>query len=430
MSFGTEVFLWGTRLGIVVQEDISSQPYFMYDSHFIKSGIEVSPIVMPLSNQTYSFPHLNENTFHKLPGLLSDSLPDKFGTRVIEEYLAGYGRSVSDLTAVERLCYTGKRGMGALEFEPQRGEIGDASRQIDIDSLASLANSILAERKNVRLNVAEQTVSSLLQIGTSAGGARAKALIAWNEETGEIRSGQINAGKGFSYWLLKFGTIENNKDKDTAADKGEYQKIEYAYSLMAKDAGITMTECKLIQSEEGHHFATKRFDRDDNGRKIHMQTLGGLAHFDYNEPGVHSYEQTVQIMRKINLSQKEIEQFFRRMVFNEITKNYDDHVKNISFLMDKTGTWSLAPAYDITFSYRPDSIWTSRHQMTVNGKRENITQEDFLSCGRKMDISERRIKDMISDVVAAARKWNQYAESVQLNEQQTEYIKSFLRYDM
>ena len=258
---GAEVYLWGTKIGTVTQENSVDVPKFRYDDEFVRSGIQISPITMPLSTNTYRFPTLREETFKGLPGLLADSLPDKFGTALIDEYLARQGRPKSDLTPIERLCYIGNRGMGALEFKPQIGTTSP-DQSIDIDELSKIADMILSDREALHVSANEQAISELIKIGTSAGGARAKALIAWNEETGDIRSGQINAGDGYGYWLLKFGTIENNKDKDKESDPVEYPKIEYAYSLMAKDCGINMTECRLIRSPEGVHFATRRFDRD------------------------------------------------------------------------------------------------------------------------------------------------------------------------
>ena len=428
MSSGAEVFLWGSKIGTVFQKDTHSIPKFNYDKGFVKSNIEVSPITMPLSIQIYSFPGLRDETFHGLPGLLSDSLPDKFGTRIMNSYLLKLGRLENTLTAVERLCYVGSRGMGALEFVPQMG-MGIPDQSIDIDELSKLADKILSERKDIKIKADERAMEQLIKVGTSAGGARAKALIAWNEKTRDIRSGQIEAGDGYSYWLLKFGTVSNNKDKDKETDHMEYQKIEYAYSLMAKDSGIDMTECRLLKSMDGMHFMTKRFDRDsETGRKIHMQSLGGIAHFDFNNPGAHSYEQASKVMMQLKLSLADVERLFRRMVFNEVSKNYDDHVKNISFLMDRRGNWSLAPAYDMTFSYNPNSIWTSAHQMTINGKRENLTIEDLKICGKNMNLSERKINTILQQVIAVVREWAQYAEYVGLSEESMEYIKKYHMY--
>lgn len=420
---GAEVYLWKTKIGTVVQEDDKSIPRFQYDSHFLKSGIELSPIMMPLSSQIYSFPGLSEETFRGLPGMLADSLPDKFGTRIVDEYLAKQGRTVQGLTAVERLCYVGSRGMGALEYVPQKG-MDFSDQSIDIDALAVLADKILSERKDVSIKADEHAMEQLIKVGTSAGGARAKALIAWHEETGDIRSGQVDVGKGYSYWLLKFGTLKNNKDKDVETDVPEYAKIEYAYYLMTKEAGINMAESKLIETAQGIHFATKRFDREaETGGKIHMQSLGGLTHYDFNIPGANSYEQAAHIMYRLKLSQVDIEQLFRRMVFNEVSKNYDDHVKNISFLMDRKGYWRLAPAYDMTFSYNRNSIWTSRHQMSINGKQENLEVEDFIACGKNMNISDKKIKDIIHQVVAAVREWSKYAEQAGISESHMTEIK-------
>ena len=430
MRIGAEVYLWGNKIGTVVQDDITIFPQFSYDREFLKSGIELSPIKMPLSKQVYSFPILNEKTFHGLPGMLADSLPDKFGMKVIADYLARQGRNIEELTAVEKLCYIGKRGMGALEYVPDLGMKDIPDQSINIDDLAKLADKILLEREDIHITADEEVISQLLKIGTSAGGARAKALIAWNEETKDIRSGQVDAGSGYGYWLLKFGQIKNNKDKDTEADNMEYPKIEYAYSLMAKDAGIEMTECRLIKSREGTHFMTKRFDREDSsGRKIHMQSLGGIAHYDFNDPGAHSYEQAVQIMRQMGIWQESVEQLFRRMVFNEVAKNYDDHVKNISFLMNRKGEWTLAPAYDMTFSFRPDSHWTSTHQMKINGKSKELTISDLVDCGKRMDISEKRAKNIISQIIAVVQEWPQYAEKVELSEREMVAIKNHHKYN-
>ncbi len=421
---GTDVYLWKTKIGTVIQQEPNSPAVFSYDSKFVKSGIEISPVTMPLSRQNYTFPALNEESFHKLPGLLADSLPDKYGTKVFESYLAKSGRANQKPSAIERLCYTGSRGMGALEYVPATGpQIPDSS--LDIDELAKLADMILSERNNVKIAADEEAIAQLLKIGTSAGGARAKALIAWNEAAKSIRSGQIDAGDGYTYWLLKFGSLKNNKDKDSEADYSDYSKIEYAYALMARDAGIDMMDCKLIKSNEGYHFMTKRFDRTDNGEKIHMQTLGALAHYDYNEAGAHSYEQTAMIMRRIGLKQKEIEQLYLRMLFNEMAKNYDDHVKNISFLMDRKGEWKLSPGYDITFAYNATSMWTSSHQMRIGGKRDGITMNDLRECGKVMDISCRKMDRMIEKVSAIVANWHRYAEYVGLDEARMEYIKGF-----
>ena len=413
-----EVYLWGTRIGVVLQERVDAVPRFNYDRNFIRSGIQVSPLVMPLSDRIYSFPALNIETFRGLPGLLADSLPDKFGTKLIERYLMDQGRKISDFSSVERLCYVGNRGMGALEYVPDRNYVDAADRSVDINALVQLASDILAERKSVHVDGSGQLMKQIIKVGTSAGGARAKAIIAWNETTNDIRSGQIEAGNGYHYWLIKFDGVENNKDKGDKADGPAYTRIEYAYYLMAKAAGITMNDCRLYRESGNYHFMTKRFDREpDLGRKIHMQSLGAIAHYDFNMPGTHSYEQAADVIYRLGMGQKEVEQLFRRMVFNIAARNQDDHVKNISFLMDRNGIWSLAPAYDVTYAYDRTNHWLSRHQMSVNGKLDNITMNDVLSCGKRINISKNKIRKITEEVNAAVGRWQMFAENAFLNEQ-------------
>lgn len=413
-----EVYLWGTRIGVVLQERVDAVPRFNYDRNFIRSGIQVSPLVMPLSDRIYSFPALNIETFRGLPGLLADSLPDKFGTKLIERYLMDQGRKISDFSSVERLCYVGNRGMGALEYVPDKNYVDAADRSVDINALVQLASDILAERKSVHVDGSGQLMKQIIKVGTSAGGARAKAVIAWNETTNDIRSGQIEAGNGYHYWLIKFDGVENNKDKGDKADGPAYTRIEYAYYLMAKAAGIAMNDCRLYRESGNYHFMTKRFDREpDLGRKIHMQSLGAIAHYDFNMPGTHSYEQAADVIYRLGMGQKEVEQLFRRMVFNIAARNQDDHVKNISFLMDRNGIWSLAPAYDVTYAYDRTNHWLSRHQMSVNGKLDNITMNDVLSCGKRMNISKNKIRKITEEVNAAVGRWQMFAENAFLNEQ-------------
>ncbi|MCC8045090.1 MAG: type II toxin-antitoxin system HipA family toxin [Clostridiales bacterium] len=421
-----EVFLWGTRIGAVYQESLSSVPVFNYDSEFLKSGMEIAPITMPLSDRIFSFPGLASGTFHGLPGLLSDSLPDKFGTKLIERYLAEKGRSIDSLTAIERLLYTGKRGMGALEYEPASEDRFSTDDNIDLTALVKLASEILTDRINLHISADDGAMEQILDVGTSAGGARAKAIIAWNPETGDIRSGQIEAGQGYEYWLLKFDGVSNNKDKGEKADGKAHTRIEYAYYLMAKYAQIDMSECRLYPEAGRYHFMTKRFDRKESGEKIHMQSLGALAHFDYNLPGAYSYEQTYSIMNRIGLGQKDTEKLFRRMVFNILAQNHDDHVKNISFLMDKKGVWRLSPAYDVTYASDAANRWLARHQMSMNGKLEKFTREDFLMCGKQMNLSKAKINRILDEVTQALDKWESCAENAFLSEKQMEYIKKRL----
>ena len=421
MNDTAEVYLWGTRIGIIHQEVTKPYASFEYDTDFLNSGIEVSPLRMPLAKNIYEFPALTGEPFYGMPGLVADSLPDKFGNAVIEQWLMSLGKSLSDFTAIDRLCYTGKRGMGALEYVPASTDIKDIDENINVQEIVKFASDVLADREGISLKAEDNlTYSQLVQVGSSAGGARAKAIIAWNEETNEVRSGQAQLGTGYDYWLMKFDNVTKNGDHGLE-DKPEYTLIEYAYYLMAKKAGVTMNESRLYESAGGHHFMTKRFDRE-NGRKLHMQSLGALAHISYQEPGICGYELAAMYMKEVGISYKEIEQFYRRMVFNCLAVNQDDHVKNISFLMDRNGKWSLSPAYDITFSYNPANKWLRAHQMTVNGKTTGIELSDLLEAGSKMGIKERRCKDIIREVLTSVKEFPVYAEQVGIKEKTCQYI--------
>jgi len=409
-----EVYLWNTRIGAVALSAEESVAHFEYSSEFLQSGIEISPIMMPVTNKVYSFPSLSYDSFAGLPGMLADSLPDSFGQALINVWLAKQGRAENSMNAVERLCYTGERGMGALEFKPVYDNSLNKKQVIYIDSLTELASEIMKNRENISLHFSKsdhensKAFSQILQIGTSAGGARAKAIIALNEKTNEVRSGQIKAGKGFRYFILKFDGIDSNRDKEEIDGDG-YTNIEYAYYLMSRDAGIIMSESRLLSDKNRKHFITKRFDRDDNGNKLHMQTLGGLAHYDFKMAGAYSYEQAFGVIRKLNLGYEAVEQMFRRMVFNVCAVNNDDHVKNISFLMNKKGIWSLAPAYDMTYSYNENGMWTNQHQMSINGKRRHITREDILLCGYSAGIKRADAKNTMEDIEKAVGKWTDFA---------------------
>ena len=410
MIHSAEVFLWGTRIGVVSAND-SDAASFQYDKNFLTSKIELSPLAMPLGPQVYSFPTLNKESFKGLPGLLSDSLPDYFGDEIVKEFLRSEGRSLDSLTPIERLCYTGKRGMGALEFVPANGPRDDENETLDIEKMSKLASDVLSKREDLAIRKEDATAASLLKFGTSAGGARAKAIIAIDKKSGEICSGQIANKKDYSYWIIKFDEVENNGDYGLVDPKG-FTRVEYAYFLMATDCGIKMNECRLYELNGKSHFMTKRFDRDENsGDKIHMQTLAALAHLDYKTPRVCSYEKLVQICYMIGLGQNEIEQIFRRMVFNCLAVNCDDHVKNVSFLMDKSGRWKLAPAYDLTFSYNPDSFWVSEHQMTVNQKSKEINSHDMLAAASFMNISEAKARLIIGEVKETLSCWPDYASA-------------------
>jgi serine/threonine-protein kinase HipA len=367
---------------------------------------------MPLSTRPYSFPGL-ATTFHGLPGLLADSLPDKYGNAVIDAWLASQGREPSSLNAVERLCYTADRGMGALEFRPATGPSALGSTAIDVEGLVRLASDILSKRDSLvgsfKDGERDAALTTILAVGTSAGGARAKAVIAWNPDTNEVRSGQITAGSAFTQWLLKFDGVANNRDRELLDPQG-FGAIEFAYSLMAKAAGVTMAECRLLEENGRRHFMTRRFDRPSDGSKLHMQSFGALAHYDFNQAGAYSYEQALLVIRRLGLPMVDIEQQFRRMVFNIVTRNQDDHVKKIAFLMDKAGKWSLSPAFDVAYSYNPTGAWTGQHQMTVNGKRDLFLVDDLRACAETANMKRGRADEILYDVREAARRWSEFAQ--------------------
>ena len=408
-----EVSLWGRTIGAVSWDKTRELANFEYDPAFAASGIEVAPLTMPLSRQIYSFPGLSKATFRGLPGLLADSLPDDFGNALINNWLARQGRLPASFDPVERLCYTGTRGMGALEYSPLLGPAENSAAQLDLDALTAFAADILRSRDQVHGSFAapvhESTLSDILRVGTSAGGARAKAIIAWNPVTEEVRSGQVKAGQGFSYWLLKFDGIKGNRDKELDDPEG-YGLIEYGYYLMASAAGIRMAESRLLCENGRNHFMTKRFDRTDGGGKLHMQTLCGLAHFDFRQPGAYSYEQALQVIRRLGLPMDSIEEMFRRMVFNVLARNQDDHVKNTAFLMQPSGRWALAPAYDITYSYNPVGAWTGTHQMSLNGKRDKFEFEDLEACAASCSMKKGRAAAILREVFAAVSRWREFAE--------------------
>jgi serine/threonine-protein kinase HipA len=427
-----EIQLWGRTIGAVTLEDNSEFAAFQYDPAFAQSGIQVSPITMPLSDRVYVFPELPSKTFHGLPGLLADSLPDRFGNALIDAWLATQGRTPDSFNAVERLCYTGARGMGALEFVPSTGPKPRQAKKIEIDALVKLASEVLGHRKNLKATFATEhrknALNDILRVGTSAGGARAKAVIAWNRQTNEIRSGQIEAGKGFDYWLLKFDGVAGNKDKEMEDPKG-YGVIEYAYYLMARAAGITMSECRLLEEGGRRHFMTRRFDRLEGGQKLHMQSLCALAHFDFNNAGAYSYEQAFLIIRQLDLPMEAVEEQFRRMAFNIMARNQDDHVKNIAFLMDKSGGWSLAPAFDVIYSYNPTGEWTARHQMTMNGKHDGFTLSDFQACAKNALMKRGRAEAIVHEVRSAVAQWPDFAGQAGVLPEWSSQIQGHLRLD-
>ena len=422
-----KVQLWGRTIGAVSLAEGRDVAAFQYDPEFARSGIAISPLAMPLSERVYEFPALPRVTFHGLPGLLADSLPDKFGNALIDAWLATQGRTPESFDAVERLCYTGTRGMGALEFAPALGPKPRKAVTIEIDALVRLAGEVLTHRSDLHGHFheagREKALRDILQVGTSAGGARAKAVIAWNRTTNEVRSGQIAAGDGFDYWLLKFDGVAGNKDKELEDPKG-YGAIEYAYHLMAKAGGIAMSECRMLEENGRRHFMTRRFDRQAGGGKLHMQSLGALAHFDFNQAGAYAYEQALLTIRQLKLPMAAVEEQFRRMVFNLVARNQDDHVKNIAFLMNKQGAWALAPAFDVTYSYNPAGSWTATHQMTLNGKRDGFTLGDFEACAKSSLMKRGRAAAIIEEVQAAVKRWPEFAAEARLADEWRDKIQN------
>ena len=430
MSTIAEVKLWGRTIGAVALEDEATVAAFEYDPAFAASGIQVAPLTMPLSTQVYTFAGLSGETFHGLPGLLADSLPDRFGNALINAWLATQGRTPASFNAVERLCYTGSRGMGALEFAPAVGPAARKAARVQIDELVALASEILSQRHDLQTSFGdedrEDALRDILRVGTSAGGARAKAVIAWNPETNDVRSGQVQADPGFEQWLLKFDGVSGNRDKELL-DPAGYGVIEYAYSRMATAAGITMNPCRLLEENGRRHFMTRRFDRLEDGDKLHMQSLGAMAHLDYNLAGAHSYEQALQVIRQLDLPMSALEEQFRRMVFNIVARNQDDHVKNIAFLMDKTGRWSLSPAFDLTYSYQPTGRWTSVHQMTLNGKRDGFALDDFKACAKTASMKRGRAETIIDEVSEVVSRWRDFADEAGVMPEQRDGIQNTLR---
>ena len=420
--------LWGKNVAAVSWDKDKEYTVIEFYESFIQNGYDIAPLTMPFDDlergeRIFSFPTHKNKTFKGLPGLLADSLPDDYGNTVIDEWFASQRLSVT-INPIDRLCYIGKRGMGAIEFEPAIDQFNDSS-VLEIEQLTHLAKQVLNQRESfaAKLQEGDKNYMDIMRVGTSAGGAKPKAIIAYNDLTREVRSGQVKAPKGFSYWLLKFDGIENAKIKDNPMGIG---CIEYAYYLMAIESGINMTECRLFHEGNYSHFMTKRFDRSEDGDKLHTQTFCAIAHYDRDER--YSYEQLFTIMRKLYLPYDDMEQMYRRMVFNILARNHDDHTKNHSFIMDKSGEWSLAPAYDLCFSYSPSGKWTNQHQLSVNGKRDNFTKNDLLVVSRKADI--RNAESIITQISEVVSQWGKYAYTANVKSEHSEQILKTLRLEI
>ncbi|MCL2607410.1 MAG: type II toxin-antitoxin system HipA family toxin [Methanomassiliicoccaceae archaeon] len=410
----TEVRLWDSIVGHAYWNRERMCAHFQYDPSFLDRGYDIAPLTMPLSRRTYTFDYLNKETYHGLSGMMSDSLPDSYGNTLIDIWLSENRILKSEFTPLDRLCYIGNRGMGALEYRPAVGR-SNVNDPIDTDALSSLASDVLRLRENIRADIGDANLQDLLSVGTSAGGARAKATVALNESTGDIRSGQIDLPDEYTYWIIKF-------DTETEKKKG-YCRIEYAYHEMAAACDINMTECRLLDAGSKTHFMTKRFDRKGND-KIHMQTLCAMAHYDHKIPGKYSYDEMTGIMRRLHMPYDDIEQVFRRMVFNVIMRNQDDHTKNFSFLMERNKKWRLSPAYDITYAFDPGNYWTQRHQMSVNGKLEKIEKKDMNVFADNVGI--RDPDDIIERTLSVASEWKEYAKLSGVPERSAEAIDAVL----
>jgi serine/threonine-protein kinase HipA len=418
MANDARVILWGTDIGAVSWIEDRAIGVFQYAPDFVRSGIEVSPLEMPLRESPYEFPDLNTDSFRGLPGLLADSLPDDFGNALIDEWLASQGRTPGSMNPVERLCYTGTRGMGALEFQPATLQLSNASKALEIEKLVDLAQRTLENRANLggvfRGEDDHEAIEDILRVGTSAGGARAKAILAWNPQTGEFQSGQLPAGPKLEYWIMKFDGVSTPRGRALGSPQG-YGTIEYAYSMMASACGIHMTPCRLHHEKGRSHFMTRRFDRTETGNKLHMQSLAALAHYDYRQPTRYSYEQAIQVIRRLQLPREDLEQQLLRAIFNVVARNQDDHVKNIAFLMNPRGEWRLSPAFDVTFAADSTNQWLNQHQMSVNGKRARISRDDLLSLSKAAGTKTPKAEEMIDRVQHVVAQWPQFAEEADLD---------------
>ena len=411
------VKLWGETIGAVYWDETTGVASFEYTKACIDRNWELSPIKMPLGKTIYSFPELKPtrnseyDTFKGLPGLLADVLPDKYGNQLINTWLAQNGRPANSMNPIEQLCFIGTRGMGALEFEPTKMKPAKQTFDVEIDSLVGIAKKMLTQRIEFETNLEkseQQAMTELLKIGTSAGGARPKAIIAYNPKTREVKSGQTNSPKGFEQWMIKLDAVSDAQ----FGESNGYGRIEMAYHNMATDCGITMMESQLLEENGRAHFMTKRFDRGENNAKYHIQTFCAMQHYDYNEVNSYSYEQLFQTMRILRLPFPQAEQLFRRMVFNVIAKNCDDHTKNFGFRLKQDQTWELAPAYDICYAYRSDSQWVSQHALSVNGKRKDITKDDLLTIAKSISI--KKGKRIINEINSVVSNWKNYADSCQV----------------
>lgn len=417
------VNLYGQPVGTFRWDNNRQLAHFEYAESFIGKGLEPSPILMPVrQGRIYSFSDIGRETFKGLPGMLADSLPDTYGRALFDRWLALTGRSSGN--AVETLCFLGKRCMGALEFEPAMDAPYSPDVRIELDSLVEVTSEVLSEKEEFGANLEEDkkaAIAEIVRLGTSAGGQRAKAIIAYNPLTGEVRSGQIEAPEGFDYYLIKLdGVTAEAGFRETQ----NFGRLEYSFYRLVKECGIKMSDCSLIEENGRAHFLTKRFDRQ-NGEKIHMQTLCGIAHYDYCNPRSYSYEQAFNVMRALRLPYSQAQEMFRRLVFNVVIRNQDDHTKNISFLMDRQGKWTLSPAYDMGFAYNPKGGWTAQHQMSINGKFDDITRQDLLEFAKRNNIKEAT--EIIDRIAEVSSRWPLLARECEVPQPMIEAIMPNLK---
>lgn len=409
-----KVIIWNQLAGLCHIDD-QNHLTFEYADTFVNTGLELSPLHMPLSNKVYQFNALNEETFKGLPGMIADSLPDRWGNSVLKQWAEANNK---ELGVLQQLGYIGKRGIGALEYEPAFGEAKHTDRfDLEMSEIVKIANNIVQARKEFSSSLSD--IEKLLTISSSAGGARAKAVVGIHDETNKICSGQIDLPDDYSHWLIKFDGVTN----DQLGDPKEYGKIEYCYSRMAKDAGIDFMPTKILNEGGRSHFLTKRFDRIGN-EKLHQQTLCGLAHMDYNQPGLHSYEDAFRVLNALKLEYKDREQLYRRACFNVLGANHDDHTKNISFLMNREGEWKLSPAYDLTYSYNPDGFYTSRHQMSINGKVSDISIKDLIALAKKVNVKQPN--KIIDQVREGVNNWQRYAKEHDISQKRINSVQKMI----
>lgn len=418
-----EVRAWNRAVGVVALDPGTGYYAFEYNNEWITKGQPLSPIHMPKQRGTFVFPQLTIQTYHRLPAMLSDALPDRFGNALVNAWMADNGIPTDRITPLDRLAYAADRSMGALTFRPPADRPQKDTTAIQLADLVTAARAMVSGEISASLEMHE-ALRQLIQVGTSAGGARAKAVIAYNPATDQIRPGQLEAPEGFEHWLIKLDGVGSNLggDYDPFTSSQGYGQVEYAYYLMAQAAGIEMSECKLLPEGSRVHFMSRRFDRTADGTRIHMQSLCALAHLDFNLLGTHSYNQYLDIVNQLDLGRDALEQAFRRMVFNVVAVNRDDHTKNVAFLLPEDGDWQLAPAFDLTHSHNPNGKWTHHHQMSVNGKFDKIQLEDLLAIGDHYLVSS--YKDVISEVINSVDQWKNFAELAGVDAQTTRRIAS------